>query len=127
MDVLLAGGKCGYYHPCDCAMLGALHRAMASNSVEDWYLCRMAGIEATLTHSPKELLGRLNQIHGDTTKIGQTHSKCGPWPQPQSLGEVESLPEVQSFLESNVEHLKAQSAKSGLNPDLFQKVTLKGH
>jgi hypothetical protein len=100
---------------------------MASNSVEDWYCGKMTGMEETLTHSPKELLGRLHEIHRDIIRVGQAHSKCGPWAQPGTFGEVESLPEVHSFLDSNAERLKAQSAKSGLNPDLFQKEKGKGN
>ncbi|KAK4040959.1 hypothetical protein C8A01DRAFT_35015 [Parachaetomium inaequale] len=104
--------------PCDCAMLGGLHRAMVSNGVEAWYSSKLDGVEDHLSVS--EVRAKLGQIVQDAIvemamgnrRAHSTHANCRPWVE-DNLFSFDAI--VRSLVLGYVEHLKKQAEKSGLN------------
>src|SRR5689334_3543082 len=88
MESLISGARCpSQQTTCDCAMLGAVCRALASRKLDHWYSRKMEGIETTTTLSPVQFSNLLSVIRSEAVddagmSMGRgkrMHVDCSPW------------------------------------------------
>ncbi|KAK4151623.1 hypothetical protein C8A00DRAFT_35716 [Chaetomidium leptoderma] len=113
MDALISGSRCAFQHSCDCAMLGALHRAMASLGLEHWFSRKMEGVAQDTTLSATQLFARVKNIKTHTLLAARGHVKCSPWEQPENVEWFAALPEISRFIPDH--DMTRQAAESGVD------------
>jgi hypothetical protein len=108
---------------CNCAMLGALVRALASRSLDHWFCLRFKGVEDSITHCVPKFSSLLSEIRLETVAAFELsawgHTECSPWAEEDEKYEDERMEILHDLVPEYVEHLKKQAEKSGLNPQPF--------
>ncbi len=134
MQSLIYGFRCASSSKgklCDRAMLGALMRVMASQAVDDWFSCRMQGVENSITECLLKFSSLLSEIRSETANtsrcrdINQSHANCSPW----AVGDENPGDKGTAFVHVLVSqfegHLKEHAETSGLDPELPSVFTLR--
>ncbi len=122
METLIFKSRCNSpSKPCDCTMLGALVKGMASRGLDHWFSRRFEGLEDSITDCVSKFSSLLSEIRLATVETASalSHRKCGPWElEDEQYGDAGMATILSRLVSEYAGHLKTQAEKSGLNPDL---------
>ena len=98
---------------------------------DDWFSCRMQGVENSITECLLKFSSLLSEIRSETANtsrchdINQSHANCSPW----AVGDENPGDKGTAFVHVLVSqfegHLKEHAETSGLDPELPSVFTLR--
>ncbi|KAH6845568.1 hypothetical protein B0I37DRAFT_188465 [Chaetomium sp. MPI-CAGE-AT-0009] len=127
MESLILRSRCKWEYEnsttCDCVILGALVKTMASRRLDHWFSSRMEGMEDSITHSVSVLSSLLSKVRlGTVAATGWDswpHADCSPWALEDEKYGKEGTVALEDLIVNYQGHLKKKAEKSGLNPEFY--------
>ncbi|KAL2017484.1 hypothetical protein VTK56DRAFT_2080 [Thermocarpiscus australiensis] len=105
---------------CDCAMLGALHRALAAPAHKCWYTPGLEDWADRVTLSVRHMVAKLNTVHRATIEESTMefrqnglHAQCVPWVA-FTLTDISAAHKLGDLVPLKEEYFQKQAEKSGL-------------
>ncbi len=127
IESLLFRSRCvSENNTCDCAVLGALVKALASRKLDRWFSSRFEGAEDSITSCVSSFSTLLSEIRSETVVAldlsftwGEDHRECSPWVWADERYGDEGMEVLDNLVLEYAAHLQERAKKSGLNPALY--------